>query len=134
MITISPLRNRLTITAPSFPVVILTTYTTSFRDLFVRSIRIFAVRMTISHAYRTGITFAIIIIRVFLTARAFVFVWSIIILAYVGFFVNYSVKASRIASFTCLIIASVSSSVATVVWLSSSYRLANMSSRTARTS
>ena len=128
------LRSLLTATAPSFPVVILTTYTTSFGDLFVRSIGIFAIRTTISHAYRTGITFTIIIIGVFPTAGAFVFVWSITILAYVGFFVDYSVKASRIASFTYLIVAGVSSLVAVVARLSSSYRLASMSSRIARTS
>ena len=59
--------------APFFPVVTFTAYTTSFRVLFARSIRMFAIRMTISRAYRVGTTFTTAAARVF-PVKAFVFV------------------------------------------------------------
>ena len=134
VITVLPLYSLLATTTPSFPTATLTAYTTSFGVLFIRSSGRFATRTTISRAYRVGIILATAIIRVFTAVRAFVFVWPAVISAYVGFVVAYSVRASRIASFTYPIIVSVSSSVVTVARPSSNYRLANTSSRTVRTS
>ena len=109
------LRNLLTVITPSFPTAILTAYTTSFRVLFIRSSRRFAARITISRAYRVGIILTTVIIRVFLTVGAFIFVWPTIISAYIDFVIVYSARALRMASFTYPIIIGVSSSVVIVV-------------------
>ena len=131
---VSPLYSLLTAITPSFPTVTLTTYTTSFGVLFIRSSGRFVTRITISRAYQVGITFTTVIIRVFTTVGAFVFIWPAVISAYISFVVVYSARASRMASFTCPIIVGVSSSVVVVTRPLSSCRLASTSSRTVRTS
>ena len=132
VIIVSPLCSLLAATTLFFPTAMLTAQTTSFGVLFTKSSGRFAAYMIISRAYQVGTTLAAAAAGIFLVVRAFV--QPIAILAYVGFVVAYSTKASRMASFTCLIIAGALSLVTIVAWPSSSYYLASASLHIARIS